>query len=229
MDCSAIPFKPFCFYSETLVYEHGELPHWRQEGCTYFVTFRLVDSIPQSIVCKLGEFRNDWLRRHGIDGTDQGWRRKVSRLPFEVKRKFERQFCKRYHAALDRGYGSCVLREKTLAEIAWDSLCYFDGDRVRTGDCVVMPNHVHVLLTPIAPFRLEDILKSVKGFSANQINKRLGRTGSFWQRQSYDHIVRDAHQLQAFQRYIADNQCKAGLSEKDLIARKRDYDLVGVS
>ena len=33
----------------------GKLPHWRQEGVIYFVTFRLADSLPQA--------KLDWLRR----------------------------------------------------------------------------------------------------------------------------------------------------------------------
>ncbi len=74
-----------------------------------------------------------------------------------------------------------------------------------------MPNHVHVLLTPVTPFELRDVLKSIKGYTARRINVLLGRKGAVWQRDSYDHIVRDMNQLESFQRYIRGNPRKAGL------------------
>ena len=66
-------------------------------------------------------------------------------------------------------------------------------------------------MRPLNGFELEDILHSIKSFTANQINKRIGGAAEFWQRQSYDHIVRDFEQLEAFQAYIAANPVKAGL------------------
>ncbi|MDF1815773.1 MAG: hypothetical protein P1V20_26480 [Verrucomicrobiales bacterium] len=38
-----IPFYPFNEFGEVRIYQHGLLPHWRQDGCTCFVTFRLAD------------------------------------------------------------------------------------------------------------------------------------------------------------------------------------------
>ena len=57
------------------------------------------------------------------------------------------------------------------------------------GAFVVMPNHVHLLITPhMAPSRLMQLLKGVTARAANKI---LGRTGeTFWQKESYDHYVR---------------------------------------
>ncbi|MCB1099147.1 MAG: transposase [Verrucomicrobiae bacterium] len=75
-----------------------------------------------------------------------------------------------------------------------------------------MPNHVHALMTPIAPFELEDILRSIKGFTGKEINRRSGSSGTFWQRQSFDHIVRDAEHLRRLQNYIRENPVKAKFS-----------------
>ena len=82
---------------------------------------------------------------------------------------------------------------------------------------VVMANHVHVLLLPkVAPGRL---LQSLKGVTAREANRLLGRTGeSFWQRESYDHWVRDTGELERIVAYIENNPVKAGL-----IARAEDY------
>jgi REP element-mobilizing transposase RayT len=75
---------------------------------------------------------------------------------------------------------------------------------------VVMANHVHVLIHPhVDPSRL---LKSLKGATARQANKLLGRTGEpFWQKESYDHWVRDQAEFERIRVYIENNPVKAGL------------------
>ena len=80
------------------------------------------------------------------------------------------------------------------------------------GDFVIMPNHVHLLVTPAPGEELEMILKGVKGASAVECNRLLGRTGTFWQADSYDHIVRSLEQLHQYRHYIADNPTKAGIT-----------------
>ena len=78
---------------------------------------------------------------------------------------------------------------------------------------VVMPNHVHLLVCPcIEPSRF---LRSLKGFTAREANKRLGRTGeAFWQHESYDPWVRDGQQLERIRAYIEENPVKAGLARR---------------
>ena len=53
--------------------------------------------------------------------------------------------------------------------------------------------------------KLELILKSIKGASAVACNRLRGRTGAFWQADSYDHITRSLEQLSAYRDYIARN------------------------
>jgi len=76
---------------------------------------------------------------------------------------------------------------------------------------VIMPNHVHALLTPkISPSKL---MQSIKGSSAREANKMLGVTGRpFWQHESYDHLVRTAEEFGKIRRYIENNPVKAGLA-----------------
>jgi hypothetical protein len=73
-----------------------------------------------------------------------------------------------------------------------------------------LANHVPVLLLPlVSPSRL---MKSLKGFTAREANRLLGRTGEpFWQRESYDHRVRDDAEWNRIAHYIEDNPVKAGL------------------
>ncbi len=74
-----------------------------------------------------------------------------------------------------------------------------------------MPTHVHLLIEPLYANKLPVVLKALKGASARAANRVLGRTGSFWLDESYDRIVRDETERDAFIRYIADNPVRAGL------------------
>jgi REP-associated tyrosine transposase len=75
---------------------------------------------------------------------------------------------------------------------------------------VIMPNHVHMLIDPqIDPSRL---MRSLKGASAREANRAMNRTGEpFWQKESYDHWVRDVAGFERIRAYIENNPVKAGL------------------
>jgi REP element-mobilizing transposase RayT len=75
---------------------------------------------------------------------------------------------------------------------------------------VVMPNHVHLLVTPGVTTR--QWLGPLKGFTAHQANDVLGRRGPFWQDESYDHLIRDDQQFRRVQRYIEHDPVRAGLA-----------------
>ena len=77
---------------------------------------------------------------------------------------------------------------------------------------VVMSNHVHILVWPKA--LLSRITKSIKGYTARESNKLLGRTGEkFWQDESFDHSVRNEDEFYRIKRYIERNPVKARLVE----------------
>jgi hypothetical protein len=48
------------------------LPHWRQDGATYFVTYRLHDSLPQAKLQELADYRREWERQHPHP-DDKSW------------------------------------------------------------------------------------------------------------------------------------------------------------
>ena len=95
-------------------------------------------------------------------------------------------------------------------QIVVDALRAFDRQRYRLDQWVVMPNHVHALVTPHEGYRLKRILQGWKSFTAHAINSHLGRHGQLWQRESFDHLVRSADHLERFRRYIRANPPKAG-------------------
>ncbi len=174
----------------------GNLPHWRQDGTTYFITFRTADSLPQEKLERWERERAEWMRAHPEPHTDT-----------ERRDYFER-FPERFQRWLDQGHGACVLARLELKDVVEKALRHFDGERYELGEFVVMPNHVHALLTPIDGNELSAILHSWKSYTAKVINKRLGQSGTFWQKESFDHIVRSPASLDRFAEYIRDNPKK---------------------
>ncbi len=160
-----------------------ELPHWRQDGCTYFVTFRLAHSVPVEIL------------------------RQWEQLPDKETA------CQKFQEWLDQGHGDCWLRQPEIARIVESALRHFDGQRYALGEFVIMPNHVHAIVTPLADNTLSDILHSWKSYTAHQINRLLGRNGPVWQDESFDHIIRNEHTLEQTAEYIRQNPVRAGLKE----------------
>lgn len=74
---------------------------------------------------------------------------------------------------------------------------------------VIMPNHVHLLITPQAPF--QQITRTLKGYTAYQANRILQRTGQpFWSEESFDHWIRSDYEFGRGAEYIKNNPVKAG-------------------
>lgn len=171
----------------------GNLPHWRQEGVRYFVTFRLADSIPQGRLRQWQHEKENWLKRNPPPHTP------------EQTSEFCELFPQRFHRWLDAGYGECVLGKPDITTLVYDVLKHFDGERYELGECIVMPNHIHVVVTPLPSFELSGIIHSWKSYSANKINVMLGRKGNLWQKETFDHIVRSPEQLERINTYIRNN------------------------
>jgi putative transposase len=77
---------------------------------------------------------------------------------------------------------------------------------------VVMPNHVHLLITPA--LELSKLTKSLKSITAKRANAILALTGSpFWQEESYDHMVRDAYEFEKIRHYIEEKPRTRGLGK----------------
>ncbi len=195
---------------QPIVQKRGHLPHWQQTGATYFVTFRLADSIPADVLAEWKYERAAWLKLH-----PQPWDWKTAR---EYMRRFEEE--REYW--LDQGHGSCLLRDPRAAAIVAESLNHFDRQRYLVDAYVVMPNHVHVLFKPLGKNSLAEILHSWKSFTAQALNREMNRAGALWMHESFDTIVRDAEHLRACREYIAQNPGKARLSEGSFILARRD-------
>jgi REP element-mobilizing transposase RayT len=180
----------------------GRLPHWEAKEGTYFVTFRLADSLPQQVLEQFEAERDD------IIATATHLGRELS--PSEQAR-LDKLFSERIDAYLDSGAGACHLAKPQIAQMVAEALLHFHGIRYRLFAWCVMPNHVHVVFQPLPEHELPDILHSWKSFTAKRANRLLGRSAEFWQREYYDHLVRNEDDFTRVVRYLAENPLRAKL------------------
>ena len=199
-------FTPYDPQAGPIIY-HRNLPHWRQPGTTYFVTFRLADSLPASRSIQLKQEQQQWLIDHDIHNMET-----LAKVPNDLRWQYAKTYHARWHELLDAGHGSCVLSEPEKRQIVVDALQHWHGTRLHLDETVIMPNHVHTLITPEPDWSLSECLHSIKRFTARAINKWLDRKGALWQDESFDHIVRSEAQLNHFRDYIRQNPIKAHLN-----------------
>ncbi len=114
--------------------------------------------------------------------------------------------------------GSCILQNDAAASLIQNALLFFHGDRYWLGEWCIMPNHVHVLVTPLETYSMRQILHSWKSFSAHRANEILGLQGSLWERESFDHACRSLDHAAYFAWYIRQNPATA-----KLCARSREW------
>ncbi|WP_231561520.1 REP-associated tyrosine transposase [Nitrosococcus oceani] len=123
------------------------------------------------------------------------------------------QLRKKIDAWLDAGHGQCWLRDPANAAIVEQGFQRFDGERYYLLAWCIMPNHFHVIIETLPDHPVSGIIHSWKSYSAKQINRRLGRAGTVWQREYFDRYIRDGHHLAAATGYIHQNPVKAGLCQ----------------
>jgi REP element-mobilizing transposase RayT len=162
------------------------LPHWQRADSALFITWRLFGSLPRRILAASLKQQNLGKRFLLLDRE------------------------------LDKAaYGPTWLKDAALAKVVVDAL-HHGAEHLqlyRLSAYVVMSNHVHILIWPKKS--LPEITKSIKGFTAHEANRMLGRTGErFWQDESFDHAVRNEEKFYRIVRYIERNPVKAGLVQK---------------
>ena len=104
-------------------------------------------------------------------------------------------------------------RRRTL-----EACSYWHGRKMKCYIACVMPDHVHLLLQPTSVqesgktgvHSLSEILHSIKSFSAHEVNKVMKRSGSVWQEESFDRMIRSESDLHEKWNYIWDNAWRAG-------------------
>jgi REP element-mobilizing transposase RayT len=107
--------------------------------------------------------------------------------------------------------GPLFLKRPEIANVVVEAIQYRDLRQFQLHSYVVMPNHAHLLMTPLVD--VSDTMQSLKRFTARECNRLLGLTGRpFWQNESYDRLVRDETEFRRIVGYIEMNPVKAGLA-----------------
>jgi REP element-mobilizing transposase RayT len=110
----------------------------------------------------------------------------------------------------DARVGPSYLRMPEIASLVVESICHRHLIDYDLHCFVVMPNHVHILVTPIQP--VSRFMHSLKRFTAREANRMLGTTGRpFWQDEGYDRLVRDDLEFESIAKYIERNPVDAGI------------------
>jgi len=202
-------------------FHRRKLPHLHSPGSTLFITYRLRNSIPRVVVER-------WKVESKL--LDEECRRlKDGNLIEQKKLEFHRRWFGKFERLLHEEKGPLWLKDPSIARIVADSLHHLDGESYDLHAYCIMANHAHTLFTPFLNERslteIKDpllryesndptvgaIMKSLKGYTAREANKVLGRSGQFWDPESYDHEVRNGISFRRIENYILNNPVKAGL------------------
>ena len=107
--------------------------------------------------------------------------------------------------------GPLFLRMPEVANMLMDAILRRDQEAYHLHAFVIMPNHVHLLITPSEP--ISKVMQSLKRYTAREGNRMLGLTGQpFWQDESYDRLVRNDLEFERIVHYIERNPVTAGLA-----------------
>lgn len=204
------------------------LPHFQPGNGIYFITYRLANSLPLEIIPNLKEKFERY--KQLLVKSD---------LPREeIEKQIDIRFRTNF-AAYDRYLDSCVsgepwISDERIAKYNYEEILKLNSENEKVICFSLMPNHVHLLLelrnisknsnliqelqnkpnSKTREYVLTDILRKLKGRTARGCNLILNRTGPFWQHESFDHLVRDANELERIILYILENPVKAGLCKE---------------
>jgi putative transposase len=192
------------------------LPHLQIEGGTYFVTFRLKNSLPIEVV------------KHLSQEFDR-----IKKLPSEKIETEKHRWFEKFDNYLDQALsGENYLSNSHVASVVEEAIYYRDTKIYDLISFCIMPNHVHLICRPLEKERdkfysLTEILHSLKRHTARQSNIILKRSGSFWLDESYDHVIRDEAELERTIKYVLYNPVKAKLvnEQKDWAWAYCKYDM----
>ena len=205
-------------------------PHFQPLEATLFVTFRLADSIPKSTV-RYYKAKRDWLKdqlrrveqicAEAASAERASWLNQVQQL--------NREWFLKCEDILHReAVGPTWMRDGRVADKVAENLHRLDGEAYRLDAFSIMSNHVHTVFRPLVSRELlEEIVRScddsltripalskimhtLKGRSARECNLILGRSGSFWEHESFDHVIRKG-KFDKTIRYVLNNPVKIGV------------------
>ena len=197
-------------------YYWRNLPHRLPLGNKFFITTRLVNSVPVEVIQQF-ELENKATIRIIEENYPNIDERKI-----EIGKQWKRNFAS-FDKFLDNYHGgNHWLKQNEIAEIVKESLHYWHKKRYDLIAFTIMSNHIHFLIdtwdTENYTASVTSAMQSIKRHTARQSNILLEREGQFWQNESYDHLVRNEREFMNIINYIVQNPVKAGL-----VTNWRDY------
>jgi putative transposase len=206
------------------------LPHFQQPGQAYFITWNLKDAIPPKALFRYTQML-ELLKSQikSLSGSANSDSPVYKKSDFEIaspelerlKQEYysvRKKYVKAYDELLDGERNPSIsLSKQANTEIIINTLLFWEGKTLKNHAFTIMPNHIHWVLELLGkdeegyPVYLQDVLQSVKRFSANQINKVEGRVGKLWQKESFETTIRDNEHLNYAISYTINNPVVAGL------------------
>ncbi|MDE0770337.1 MAG: transposase [Opitutaceae bacterium] len=186
----------------TKTFWRSRLPHWEVENSEYFITIRCTGSLPIEAQRRLEELKQTTEQQSSKSEAHANYQREI----FST--------CEKY---LDQGLGFCPFESPNA------SLPFIEGLETWADEAnwlvlsyCIMPNHIHLLANPKDEhsLNLETFIKRLKGRTARNINKILGRGGPFWQTEWFDRWIRNDAERARTIAYIQNNPVKARLVNK---------------
>lgn len=186
-------------YQEVSIHERN-LPHWQQPGVLVFLTWRLADALPETLLSSWRAELRVW-REHYPEPWDEAARAEYHRL-----------FSTRIKRCLDAGHGASPLRDARFRSPVEQALRHYGGRKYELPGFVIMPNHVHLVARPSPDVRIEQLIRGWKSWSGREVNRLQDTSGEVWQSGYWDRLVRDQEHLTRCLNYIQRNPIKAALA-----------------
>ena len=199
-------------------YYRGNLPHIQPVGAGFFITFRLKDSLPKETLKKIS---HDYYQKLNQLQLIKDNHQRIYEI-FLLRKNY----LKKWDEMLDKiKSGPHYLTDSHLKKIISQELKKHDGTLYHLLAYCIMSNHVHLVLDLGIQLEniekeedlyqkyipLDKILKQIKGSTARYANIHLGRTGQFWERESFDTYIRNEKMLNNVISYTLENPVRAGI------------------
>ena len=200
----------------------ASFPHLYPPGATFFITFRLNDSLPKNIIEELKREFEVAQKNIIISNKKDSWKEK------ELNSLRQRIFGKYEHQLDQHPYGACYMNDPKIALIIANRISSYNNQYYTINNFCIMPNHVHLLVNtscqliqntleiPENYVEVSRWMKLIKGGSAFSINTELKRKGKLWA-ESFDHFSRSEEETERISAYISNNPITAKLSKRFLL------------
>ena len=193
------------------------LPHFQQPGQEYFVTWCLKDAVPpkalEAYTFQLKQIISE-IETAQNNHCDELLVADLKTKQTIIRNKYMKAFDELLHIQTKM---IIDLSKDENTRIMLDALRFWEGKRLENYAICVMSNHVHWVFRLYdknekgEPVWLQDILQSVKRFTANKLNAQENRKGTVWRSESYDTTIRDRKHLYNAINYTLQNPVSAGL------------------